>query len=115
MVSPGATREQIVAKFGEPIHTVDRPGDSPTPEAWRDAIQAKIGCLKPGHIASMVLSVEYVNGQSVHRLETYSPPDHIQFLERLDFLYGVHLEAVYYNADGRVVTSEFIPEHIFTD
>src|SRR5688572_27753422 len=98
---PGSTRDQIVVKFGQPTMSVGRPNDDPTFDGWTDAIRAKIPCLKPRHITYMVLDVEEVTGQRVQRLETYSPPDHITFMERLDFLYGAHVEAVYYNSEHR--------------
>src|SRR5689334_6026283 len=103
---PGSSRQQIHQQYGEPLWTLLRPGENPTPREWADA-SLKFGpWLHPGWFAQAVADAEGRAHQRVARLDSFSPPSHVSWNERLDWLWGGHLDVVFYDERDVVISSE---------
>ena len=111
---PGSTREQMIAKYGQPAWIVDRPSANPSDAEWRTAIDPKKEWMHPSVFVEDIKEVERQTSAKVARFDVFAVPSHRSFLQRLDF-FGTCVDLVYYDGSQRVISSKPLPYYAYGD
>src|SRR2546423_10391075 len=95
--------------------TIDRPAVNPTPKQWVDAALAKGPWLHPDWFPRNIAETEHRTAQRIAHLDSFSPRSHWAWHEYLDFIWGGHMDVVYYDAADNLISSPQMPSYVWSD
>jgi hypothetical protein len=114
MFPPGSTREQMVAKFGKPQWTVQRPSENPTDQEWLQAVTKDHRWLHPSVLLEQISEVEKQSQSKVASFDAFHVPQNRSWLQRLDF-FEAYTDLVFYDSSQIVLSSRKLEYYTYGD
>lgn len=112
--APGSSRQQIIAQYGKPSQSYDRPSAHPINAEWVAALGGANQWMHPGILVDYIHEVEAQNLADVARIDRFYLPSHRSFLEKLDF-FNIREDLVFYDGSDRVISSRPLPYYAYGD